>query len=143
MNVADWIQDFKTNFPQFATITDQSGADVTTTCITYYLYLAMDLLPQGAIEYFTVPRMAKVVQYMVAHLLTYHDVLNNYGNVTSLMKTTSSMGANGLSISYGEIAKLRGEMFATLNDFLHTTAYGLEVSVFLNQMAGSVGGYIV
>lgn len=143
MSVADWITNFKTNFPEFAVIKDSTGTDVTTTVLTYYLYLAMDMLPQGAIEYFSVPRMTKVVDYMVAHLLQYYDILNSYDETKSLMRTTSSMSANGLSISYNEVAKLRGDMFATLNDFLNTTAYGKTVSVFMNQMAGSAGGFVV
>jgi hypothetical protein len=143
MTVADWIANFKINFPEFATITDNNGNDVTSATLTYYLYLAMDLLPQGAIEYFSVPRMTKVVDYMVAHLLQYYDILNNYSSAKSLMRTTSSMSANGLSISYSDIAKLRGEMFSSLNDFLNATAYGRTVSIFLNQMAGSCGGFLV
>jgi hypothetical protein len=143
MTVATWIENFKINFPEFKEFKNGEGTDITDTVLTYYLFLAMDLLPQGAIEYFTQDRLAKVVDYMVAHLLQYYDILNSYDSTKSLMRTTSSMSANGLSISYSEVTKLRGEMFPTLNDWLNTTAYGKSVTVFLNQLAGSVGGYVV
>lgn len=143
MTLADWLIDFKAYFPEFSEITDSEGTDVTNTALTYYLDLGTNMLPQGAIEYFTTDRLVTVVNYMVAHLLAYYDVLNAYDTTKSLIRTTSSMSADGLSLSFNEVAKLNGDTFSTLNDFLNTTSYGRTVAVYLDQMAGSVGGFCV
>lgn len=143
MDINTWLTDFKTNFPEYSVIEDENGTDVTNTVLTRYLDIAMDLLPQGAVTYFTQTRLIKVVDYTVAHLLQYFDVLNNYDGVKALMRVTGSMSANGLSISYEGIAALRGDMFSSFNKFLNTTSYGQMVTVWLNTMAGSAGGYLV
>jgi hypothetical protein len=143
MDLAQWIVDFKVKYPEFAVIKNSDDEDITNTILTQYVDLAMNLLPQGAVSYFTRERLVLVVDYMVCHLLQYFDILNNYEQVKSLLRATSSMSANGLSLSYSEVARLRGDMFNTLNEFLNTTAYGKMVTIWLNQMAGSAGGYLV
>lgn len=142
-STATWIVQFKHRFPEFAEIKDEDGNDVTDAAITKYLYLAMNMLPQGMIEYFTRCRLSHLMEYMVAHLLQYFDVLNSYDQTKKLVKNTASMSADGLAISYTEVAKLRGDMFPSLNDFCNTTAYGRVVAVYLNQMVGTTGGFVV
>lgn len=143
MDIATWITNFKVSYPEFSVIEDEQGSDVTNTVLTQMVDLAMNMLPQGAVEYFTQERLWLVVDNMVCHLCQYFDIINKYGQAKSLLRATSSMSASGLSISYTDFGHLRGDMFASLNEFLNTTAYGKIVSVFLNQMAGSCGGYVV
>ena len=143
MAVADWVAAFKTNFLEFKVITDGTGADVTDQVLIYNLNIAMDMLPQGISGRFNSTTLTRITDYMVAHLLTYTDVINNYGQVVGLMRNASSMSADGLSISYSDIAKFKNEQFSSLNDFLNITSYGKVVAVYVGKIMGSSGGFVI
>jgi hypothetical protein len=141
--VADWVAAFKTNFPEFSVITDANSVNVTDQVLIYNLNIAMDMLPQGLACRFDSTTLTRITDYMVAHLLTYFDVINNFGQVVGLMRNSSSMAADGLSISYNEIAKYRNDQFSSLNDFLNVTSYGKVVAVYVGKITGSGGGFVI
>ena len=143
MAVADWVAAFKTNFPEFAVIKDGNNVDVTDQVLIYNLNIGMDLLPQGISGRFNSTTLSRITDYMVAHLLTYFDVINNYGQVVGLMRNASNMSADGLSIGYEAVAKMRNDQFASLNDFLNITSYGKVVAVYVGKITGSSGGFVI
>jgi len=141
--LSDWVVNFKALIPYFAPILDQNGNDVTDATIETYLNLAMDMLPQGAVEYMCRTTLANALYFTTAHLLTYFNVKDGYAEQAPLLKNATSLSANGLGIGYEGIAQLKGEMFTSLNDFLNTTSYGRMAVVWLEKMSGPVGGFIV
>jgi hypothetical protein len=141
--VADWVAAFKTNFPEFKVILDANSVDVTDQVLIYNLNIAMDMLPQGISGRFNATTLTRITDYMVAHLLTYFDVINNFGQIVGLMRNASNMAADGLSISYSDIAKMRNDQFASLNDFLNITSYGKVVAVYIGKITGSSGGFVI
>lgn len=144
MAKADWIVSFKALFPgQFDPILDDSGVDVTDATIEVYLDLTMDLLPQNAVCYLSRSSMQNLLFFATAHMLTYNEVKDGYSESKTLLKNASSMGAPGLNIGFQEVAKMKGEMFATINDFFSTTAHGVQALTWLGKMSGTVGGFVV
>jgi hypothetical protein len=141
--VADFIVQFKTLFPEFVPILNESGADVTDATITTYLDIAMDMLPQAIITYLSQTSVNNLVLYTTAHILSYYNVKDGYAEARTMIRNATSMSADGLSVGYESIAKLKGDMFPSLNSFLNTTAYGRGAALWLEKMSGSVGGFIV
>lgn len=143
MDLTSWLVQFKALFPEFVPIIDDNGNTVTDDAIADYLGIAMDILPQALVHYLEVPSLARCTQFMTAHLLKYYNVKNGYAESRQLLRNATSMSADGLSVGYEGIAKLRGDSYPSLNDFLNTTAYGRTVTLYLEKLSGSVGGFIV
>ena len=139
----NFVEDFVEMFPEFALIKDSEDADVTTACVKANLNLALDTLVQSIVDYYTVEPVKRCLAYMTAHYLQYFDVIDNYDTIKSVLRATSSMGGDGLSVSMVELAKLKNNIFSTRNEFLNTTAYGKVVTVYLDKLAGSAGGSVV
>lgn len=81
---------------------------------------------------------------MTAHHLAYANIRKNNGGADAyknLVRLAASQSADGLSISYVEIAHMHGDAFASLTDWLNTTYYGRIVIMFIEKMNGSVGVY--
>jgi hypothetical protein len=143
LSKSTWITAFKDLFPEFVPILNESSEDVTDSIIETYLDLTMDLLPQSLINYLSKASMQNCLYFATAHLLTYYNVKDGFAEARTLTKNASSMSAQGLSIGFEGFAKLKGDMFSSLNDFLNTTAYGRTAAISIDKMAGSVGGFVV
>jgi hypothetical protein len=141
--VADWITSFKALFPEFMPILNGSGEDVTDDTISTYLDLTMDMLPQALICYMSRASVMNLLYYATAHMLTYYNIKDGYGEAKTMTMNATSMSAQGLSVSYAEYAKMKGDMFPSLVDFLNTTAYGRSAALWLEKMSGSVGGFSI
>lgn len=124
--------DFHAKFPEFTSIDSDPLLD-----------LSCDILPYGLSDYLEVASVRLCVFYTVAHLCAYFDLLNAANDVKSVLRNASSMTASSLTISYSEIAKLKGEIYSNLNDFLHTTSYGRLASLYLEKIVGSPGGVLI
>lgn len=143
MSKSDWITAFKALFPEFSSITNDAGEDVTDATIQTYLDLTMDMLPQAIITYLTRASMEKMLYYAVGHMLSYFNVVDGYSEARTLTRNVSSMSAQGLSVGYEAIAKIKGDVFSSLNDFFSATAYGRTCMIYFEKMSGSVGGFII
>lgn len=119
------------------------STDITSSVLSELLDVALKILPQGIIEYHDAPTVTKAVDYTVAHLMAYFDYKDSYGEASAMIRNASSRSADGLSISYSEVAKLKGDMFPSLNDYLNTTPYGRIVCLYIEKMAGSPGAFVV
>ena len=143
MSKAEWIESFKALLPEFVPILNESEEDVTDSTIQTYLDLTMDMLPQGLVCYLSRASFENMLFFATAHLLTYYNIKDGYAEARTMTRNATSMSANGLSISYEGIAKMKGEMFPSINDFFNTTAYGRTALVWMERMSGSVGGFVV
>lgn len=143
----DLIDEFKFRFPFFIPIYNGAQQDITDTVLSLEVDIAILLLPEGMACYFDAGELRRIVQYMLAHLLAYAGIsntkgVNNNGTAfVSLMRLASSKSADGLSISYTDIAEMKGNNFANLLQFLSTTSYGQKVAIWIAKMNGSVGVY--
>jgi hypothetical protein len=142
MALSDFLTQFKSQFPEFVPILDGS-TDITDDTIKTYLYIAMDLLPQHLVKYLPQASMQNLINYTTAHLLSYFNIRDGRVEDKSLLRNATSMSASGLSTSYESLAKMKGDMFSCLHDFLGTTAYGRMATLWLEKMSGTVGGSIV
>lgn len=131
----DFITDFKARFSEFASVDDND--------LENFISVACDILPSGLPDYFDSDVIINILMFAVAHLCAYFDITNMSGEVKTVLKNASSMSANGLSISFTDVAKLRGDFFNAMNDFFSTTSYGRLVCVYLGKIAGSVGGFVI
>jgi hypothetical protein len=143
LSISTFVTDFKSLFPEFVPILNESSVDVTDATITTFCYLATDILPQALVTYLSETSMSNMVMYMTAHLMSYYNVKDGYADARTLIRNATSMSADGLSVGYEGIAKMKGDMFPSLTDFLNTTAYGRMVALYLEKMSGTVGGFIV
>jgi hypothetical protein len=143
MSKSDWITAFKALFPEFVPILNESSEDVTDATIQTYLDITMDILPQNIIEYLSRASMENMLYYATAHMLSYYNVKDGYAESRTLSKNVTSMSAQGLSTSFESVARMKNDIFSSLNDFFNTTAYGRAASLYLEKMSGTVGGYVV
>lgn len=144
---AQWISAFKASKLFQGPFPIMNGStDVTDDILSGVLEVAMQILPGGIIDYQNVDSMKNVLNYTVAHVLTFFDYKDDYAEVKSLVRNASSRSADGLSISYQEVSKMKSadtEMMSSLNDFFNTTPYGRMVCLYLEQMVGPVGAFVV
>jgi len=140
---SEWITAFKALFPEFSPILNESSEDVTDATIQTYLDLTMDMLPQAIITYLARASMENMLYFATAHLLTYFNVKDGYAEARTLIRNVSSMSAQSLSTSFEAVAKIKGDVFSSLNDFFSTTAYGRTAMIYFEKMSGSVGGFVV
>lgn len=145
MAITDWRVQFKALFPELVPILDDSDPqqDITDDTLDQYLYIVMRMLPQGTVCYLDQTTMQDLVNYSVAHMLVYYNVKDGYGQAKALLRAANSMSADGLSVGYSEVTRLKGDRFMSLNDFLSSTPYGRTASLYLEKMVGSKGGFIV
>jgi hypothetical protein len=143
MSKSDWITAFKALFPEFVPILNESSEDVTDATIQTYLDLTMDMLPQNIISYLSRASMENCLYFATAHLLTYYNIKDGYAEARTMTRNVTSLSAQGLITGFEAVAKMKNDIFASLNDFLNATAYGRIAALYLEKMAGTVGGFIV
>lgn len=127
----NFMSDFGLKFPEF-TVSPSGMIDI-----------AFDIIPDGVIDYLSEGTVKNMSFYTLAHLAAYFDWNNASTEVKSVLRNASSMTASTLSIGYEGIAKMKGDLFSSLNDFLNTTAYGRIAALYLEKIAGSSGGFCI
>jgi hypothetical protein len=132
--LADIRNDLKTQFPPFASLTD----DV----LDRYIDLSFCNVPSGFVNC-GFDCAYKAFLYGLAHNLAYNNVLGGESSIPSIKKNASSKSADGISISYDN--NISKGVAPNIYNYFSTTSYGIILLSLFDScgLSNSCGGFVV
>jgi Protein of unknown function (DUF4054) len=123
-SIEDIISDFQTQFPQYATYSDE--------LLTIYIDLNFYLIPISVI-YIGFDLTYKMFLYSLAHLLVSQDVQADGSTSSADDRLAQTMTADGVSVGYKNLAQ--DGNYAEWEYFFGSTNYGRIVLQLLKNKA--------
>lgn len=144
----DTLNYFRTQMPEFATITDAVfNRELNSTCIYVpeFIQKHLRIKYNNQSQHWMILR--EILINWVAHRIVLKDLLAQAAGEEALpeelVRTANSLSEGGLSVSYAQ-AEPSGETPEALYDYLTNTAYGRAAKILIEQcLTGAKGVFCV
>lgn len=145
---ADTLAYFRTQMPEFQTITDSVFyRELNSTCIYVPEFIQKHLRIKYGEQSMHWMILREILINWVAHRIILKDLLAQAAGEEALpeelVRTANSLSEGGLSVSYAQ-AEPSGETPKAIYDYLTNTAYGRAAKMLIEQcLTGAKGVFCV